>query len=77
MLGPLGGISSGRTKIVWSLTKAVVAARSLDVVAELGVAGEVGEEATSAADLASRCGVDADELERVMRPLSRSLKTSR
>ena len=49
-------------EIVWSLTNAVVVSRCLHVVAELGVADEVGEEGAPAADLASRCGVDADAL---------------
>ena len=53
-------------EIVWTLTNAVVASRCLHVVAELGVADDVGDGAVSAAELASGCGADADALERVL-----------
>jgi hypothetical protein len=57
-------------EVVWSLTNAVVASRCLHVVAELGVADELGEDTTPAARIAARCGVDPDALERVMRVLA-------
>lgn len=49
-----------------SLTTSYVASRCLQVVAELGVADGVGEQATQVGDLAARCGVDHDALRRVL-----------
>jgi len=57
-------------EIVWTLTNAVVASKSLHVVAELGVADAVGDEPVSAEELAPRCGADADALDRVLRLLA-------
>jgi hypothetical protein len=54
-------------EIVWTLTNAVVPSKCLHLVAELGVADEVGDEPVSVAELASRCGADADALDRVLR----------
>ena len=56
--------------VIWTLTHAVVASRCLHVIAALGVADEVGEDAAPAAELASRCGADADALERMLRLLA-------
>ena len=57
-------------EIVWTLTNAVIPSRSLHVVAELGVADEIGDEPVSVRELASRCGADADALDRVLRLLA-------
>ena len=55
---------------IWTLTNAVVPSTCLHVVAELGVADHIAELPVDASELASRCGVDADALERVLRLLS-------
>jgi C-methyltransferase len=55
---------------VWNLTTRAVAARSLQVVAELGLADRVEEEPVSCATLAWSCGVDVDALDRVLRLLA-------
>jgi C-methyltransferase len=55
---------------VWNLATRTVAARSLQVVAELGLADHVEEEPVTAATLASSCGVDAVALDRVLRLLA-------
>jgi hypothetical protein len=57
-------------EVVWSLATGAVAARCLQVVAELGVADAVGPEPTSVDVLAARCGGDADALDRVLRLLA-------
>ena len=57
-------------ELVWALTTAGVASRCLHVVAELGVADEVDEDAVSAEVLAARCGANADALDRAMRLLA-------
>ena len=57
-------------EIVWTLTTALVPARALHVVAELGVADHLAADAVSAKTLAARCGVDPDSLERVLRLLA-------
>ena len=56
-------------EIVWTLTNAVVASKCLHVVAELGVADEVGDEPLGVDELAPRCGADPDALDRVLRLL--------
>lgn len=53
---------------VWSLTNAAVPARCLHLVAELGVADRLVD-ATEVAELADRCSVDPDALDRVLRLL--------
>ena len=55
---------------VWTLTNALVASRSLHVVAELGVADHIGDEAVSIKELATACGADPDALDRVLRLLA-------
>lgn len=57
-------------EIVWSLTNAVVASRSLQVAAEIGVADHIGDEAVSVKDLASACRADVDALDRILRLLA-------
>jgi C-methyltransferase len=54
-------------EIVWTLTSAVVPSKCLHLVAELGVADEIGDEPVSVADLAARCGADPDALDRILR----------
>ena len=57
-------------EIVWTLTNAVVASRSLHVVAELGVADHIHDDAVSIKELATVCGADAVGLDRVLRLLA-------
>ncbi len=57
-------------ELIFSLTNAGVAARCLHVAAELGVADHISERPVSAAELALRCQVDPDGLDRVLRLLS-------
>jgi hypothetical protein len=52
--------------VVWTLANAVVASRCLHIAAELGVADHVDAQPVPAADLAERCGADADALERAL-----------
>ncbi len=54
---------------IWTLTNAVVPSTCLHVVAELGVADFITDEPADESELASRCGVDADALGRVLRLL--------
>ena len=53
-------------EIIRTLSTAVVPCRCLCVVAELGVADEIEDEPVSVDELASRCGADADALNRVL-----------
>ena len=55
---------------VWTLINTVVASRSLQVVAELGVADHIGDEATDVKQLATACGADPDGLDRVLHLLA-------
>jgi C-methyltransferase len=57
-------------ELLWALSSAFVASRCLHVVAELGVADEVAEEPVTAELLASRCGANADALDRALRLLA-------
>lgn len=57
-------------EIVWALTNAVVASRSLHVVAEIGVADQISDEPVSIKELASACNVDVDALDRILRLLA-------
>lgn len=57
-------------EIIRTLTNAVVASRSLHVVAELGVADRIGDEPVSVKELAAACGADVDALGRVLRLLA-------
>jgi hypothetical protein len=52
---------------VWDRTMGVGRTQIIGVIAELGVADELGSGALSAADLAKRFNVDADALHRVLR----------
>jgi O-methyltransferase len=56
-------------EVIWSMTNAVIASRSLHVVAELGVADCIAETPLTAAELATRCGADSGALDRVLRLL--------
>ena len=56
-------------ELVWALSEAVVPSRALHLVAELGVADHLGRESATASELAGRCGLDADGLDRVLRLL--------
>lgn len=55
---------------LWELAQAIVASRSLHVVADLGVADHVVDGPVPAEDLAAACGADPDALERVLRLLA-------
>lgn len=57
-------------EIVWALTNAVVASRSVQVMAELGVADRIADEPVGIAELAAACGADPDGLDRVLRLLT-------
>ncbi len=57
-------------EVIWTLTNAVVASRCLHVVAELGVADDVADEAVGAEELAAGRGVDAQALDRALRLLA-------
>ncbi|WP_219419904.1 methyltransferase [Pseudonocardia nigra] len=56
-------------EIVWELSNAIVASRTLHVVAELGGADHLGDEPTSARDLATACHAAPDALDRALRLL--------
>lgn len=55
---------------LWGLIGSHVVARSVHVVAQAGVADALGDGSESAAELAKRCGLDADALYRMLRLLS-------
>jgi C-methyltransferase len=57
-------------EIVWELTTAVVPSRCLQVVAELGVADQIGDEPASVKELAAACAADMGALDRALRLLS-------
>ena len=57
-------------EILWMLTNAVVASRSLHVVAELGVADQIDDVPVETQDLAAACAADPDGLDRVLRLLT-------
>jgi C-methyltransferase len=57
-------------EVIWTLTNALVVSRCLHVAAELGLADDVRDEPVTARELASRCGADADALDRVLRLLA-------
>jgi O-methyltransferase len=57
-------------EILWTLTNAVVPSKCLHLIAELGVADEIGDEPVSVAELASRCGANPDALDRILRLLA-------
>jgi C-methyltransferase len=57
-------------EIIWSLTNAIVASRSLHVVAEIGVADQISDEPVNIKELASACNADVDALDRVLRLLA-------
>ena len=57
-------------ELIFSLTNAGVAARCLHVAAELGVADHIDERPVPTRELALRCQVDPDGLDRVLRLLS-------
>ena len=57
-------------EIVWTLINDLVSSRSLQVVAELGVADHIGEEPVGVKHLAAACGADPDGLDRVLHLLA-------
>ncbi len=57
-------------QVLAELAHGHIAARCLHVVAELGVADALGDRAVPVAELAARCSVDADALERMLRLLA-------
>jgi C-methyltransferase len=56
-------------EIVWTLTNAVIPSKCLHLVADIGVADEIGDEPVSIAELASCCGANPDALDRILRLL--------
>lgn len=57
-------------EVVWSVATAMLAARSLQTVAELAIADRIADEPVSAARLAEDRNVDGDALDRVLHLLS-------
>jgi C-methyltransferase len=57
-------------EVIWSLSNAYIPSRFLHIVAELGVADDVGDRAVSARELASKHGVNTDALDRILRLLA-------
>ena len=57
-------------ELVWTLATGAVTARCLQVVCELGVADALGSEPASVEELATRCGIDAGALDRVLHLLA-------
>ncbi len=55
---------------IWTLTNAVIPSTCLHVIAELGIADYIGDAPAAESELASRCGVDADALGRILGLLS-------
>lgn len=51
---------------LWTLATAVIASRTLQVIAELGVADHVGETSVTVKELASACDADPEALERAL-----------
>lgn len=51
---------------IWTLATAIVASRCLHVVAELGVADQIGDDPVEVDALADRCGADPGALDRVL-----------
>ncbi len=56
-------------EVVWELSNAIVASRSLHVAAELGVADQIGDEPMTEESLALACETSPDALDRVLRLL--------
>lgn len=63
-------VASPPNEVVWNLANAGVACRSLQVVADLGVADHIDGAAVPVAELARACSVNADALDRVLRLLT-------
>ena len=57
-------------EVVWSLINAVVPARCIHVVADLGVADCIDDEPVGVKELASQCSADPEALDRVLRLLA-------
>lgn len=55
---------------IWSLTNGAAVSRGLHAVAELAVADHIEDNPVGAAELARRCGVTAEALDRVLRLLA-------
>jgi C-methyltransferase len=56
-------------QVVWDLAQAVIPAKALHVVAELGVADYLDDQPLAASELAGQCGANTDGLDRVLRLL--------
>lgn len=56
--------------VIWRLANGATISRCLQVMAELGVADALGDGSLTADELASRCGADADALDRALRLLA-------
>ena len=57
-------------EIIWALSTAAIAARCIQLVADVGVADRIGDQPVTIAELASSSGADRDALDRVLRLLA-------
>ena len=57
-------------EIIWTLSTAAIAARCIQLVADLGVADRIGEQPVTIGGLASSSGANPDALDRVLRLLT-------
>src|SRR5829696_5031286 len=69
-LGAGSGAQPQPHEAIWGLATAGFAARCLHVVADLGVADHIDDHAVPVGDLAARCGVAVDPLDRVLHLLA-------
>jgi hypothetical protein len=57
-------------ELIWNLATAYVSSRCLHVVAELGVSDQLADQPLTAAELAARCNVNPDVLDRMLQLLA-------
>ena len=76
LLGTVLGMTTTTTtntvpphETIWTITNGATSTRSLQLVAELGVADHIDDRPVPVEDLASRCGVQPGPLDRVLRLL--------
>jgi O-methyltransferase len=70
MVGGIPVVEQQPHEIVWTLVNVCVAARCIQVIAELGVADHIEDQPVGVGELASSCEVNADALDRVLRLLT-------
>ncbi|HEX8969744.1 MAG TPA: methyltransferase [Chloroflexota bacterium] len=66
---PVASAPTRPHEIIWNLTNAVMPARSLHVIALLGVADLIDNEPVPSSELATRCGANPEALDRVLQLL--------